>query len=561
MMKFRKANAQGRNPLLHYFATLNQSTKAKPMILVLVSFIYLLLREYHEPKNLNTEESLSLRYTSRKEFKACLLKKDETYCIRNCIPCGSKFSLCPHRRIKNRKILPLIEPRLPKLTGNFRFRNFNCSLFPDLLKATRTQRKQHHEISSFDNLLEWHRRPLNLRVSEKEPIRINVLLTGLGRDLTGGPLSIIRFVDALLSQTSINARIINVDGNGLKGSELKKLLVKYSNTESYIKRGGWIHDAMSPRSAPIAVNPKDMFMSTVYFTSLICHETTKHPDLLQKNFLYFIQDFEPIFFPQGSDFMEALETYNLPHFALYSTPFLEKYFIYKKVGQSKYMANSSLVKAFSYASEPAIKSWGSFDLQTLNDPKRTRKVIVYARKHADRNAYDLTIRSLSSAVCSNVFSDEWEFIGTGALTEYSEFLGSTCGRKVEMKIKMNIPEPEYRKIIRSGDIGFSLMISPHPSLPPFDFAAAGLIAVTNTFETKNAESFRNISSNFITAEPFQEKIVEALRLAVQLSSNYQKRRLGADEMSWENEWKGEKCYGPLLMGKIASWFQNQEALW
>lgn len=53
-----------------------------------------------------------------------------------------------------------------------------------------------------------------------------------------------------------------------------------------------------------------------------------------------------------------------------------------------------------------------------------------------------------------------------------------------MKIIPNIPEPEYQNLIKNADLGLSLMISPHPSLAPYDFGACGIITITNEFLTK-----------------------------------------------------------------------------
>ena len=59
----------------------------------------------------------------------------------------------------------------------------------------------------------------------------------------------------------------------------------------------------------------------------------------------------------------------------------------------------------------------------------------------------------------------------------------------------------------NADIGLALMISPHPSLAPLDFAAAGMVVVTNSFETKNQKSFDQISHNFVVTEPSLYDIV------------------------------------------------------
>jgi len=415
----------------------------------------------------------------------------------------------------------------------------------------------------FKGYLTPHRRPLNVVLDLDAPVRLNVLVTGLGKDFTGGPLSIIRFLNQLLLQTKIGVRWIDVSGSGLNGEELRLHLRKYPATNEFRERMEFVYDAASHIDQPqIMVNPNDMFMATLYFTALMASSTIEqNPDLHNRNLIYFIQDFEPIFFPQDADHLEALESYIYPHFAIYSTIFLEKWFIEKHYGQGQYMSSESDRKRFSYSSEPAIKPWKNFNKTTLADPTRTRKVIVYARSHADRNAYQLTMDTLSTAVCMGVFDGAtWEILGVGGLSDYIEPLGRQCGRHVKMIIRQNIPENEYREIVSSGDVGVSLMVSPHPSLPPFDFAAAGLTTLTNSFATKTEEMFLRISSNFVIAQPTLLDLVRGLQTSVVKSQDIDARAQGA-VMAWESHWEGDRCYGPTLMKMVKSWFAHPSTLW
>jgi hypothetical protein len=173
------------------------------------------------------------------------------------------------------------------------------------------------------------------------------------------------------------------------------------------------------------------------------------------------------------------------------------------------------------------------------------------------------VDALSTAICDGVFEPlkDWRFLGLGSLVDYTEAIGAQCGRSVEFDIRENIPEPEYFKLLRTGDIGFSLMISPHPSLPPLDFAAAGLIAVTNSFKTKNAESLLRVSENFVVVEPFLSNLVEGLRTAVKSSTNVTLRQRGADNFDWEHDWRGPRCYGEVLTNKVKMWEQCRTPLW
>jgi len=407
-----------------------------------------------------------------------------------------------------------------------------------------------------DNPLAIHRQPLDVAISEEEPVRLNILMTGLGTDLTGGPLSIMRFA-VLAVRAGFRVRWINVDGSGISHATLVSRLKKYHLLESFDEEVEYIHFGRAVAGIP--VHPDDMFMATIYYTAFAARATAQL--LRNPNIIYFIQDYEPIFFPQNSHWLEAWETYQVPHFAIYSTPFLRNHFASVKESVFSH-CNARTCNSLSYAAEPAIipKPLPATALRLDPALRKPRRLITYARAHAERNAYDLTILALSAAVRAGVFGDEgdWEFIGLGANSPDVPDQCNLGGRqRVCLTIKQNIPEPEYMAIIASADIGFSLMVSPHPSLPPLDFAAAGLVTVTNTFGTKTQEAFSRVSPNIIAVEPSLDSLVRGLKAAVARAETRTQRDI---TMNWAQDWSDERCYGQQLFKRMHMWFKMQKAV-
>lgn len=499
---------------------------------------------YGDPLPVSTARQIHGFYWDK--GRLVFIKNGLKHHVSACRPCGPHHTFCPGQSDDDSDLIPA-----DKLSDKTRFPEgpaFTCDM----------------AASMFPNYSMWHRQPIKLVVDQKEPVRLNVLITGVGRDLTGGPLSIMRFMNSVLNHTQIEVRWINVDGEGLTGAELREHLKKYGSVDMFRDRAAFVHGALRANQPAVRVNPRDMFMATLYYTALISRATvTSYPDLLNKNFLYFIQDFEPIFFRHDSDYVEALETYRYPHFAIYSTWFLQDYFRDRKIGLYGHLDTSKRGLAYadvSFASEPAIKPWAPLNTSALMDEKRQKKVIIYARKHSDRNAFKLTVDALSTAICNGDFDNGWEFIGVGGLVDERVPLGQQCNAGIDMMIRQNIPEREYQRLVQSGDVGLSLMMSPHPSLPPFDFAAAGLITVTNSFETKTAAKLRRVSGNFVVAEPYLSSIASALGHAARLSKNVRMRKRSAS-LNWETSWYGERCYGQRLMYQLETWFEQTEPLW
>ena len=456
----------------------------------------------------------------------------------SCNPCGPTYSLCDGS-LNIRKFPKCVLERVKSAD-----QAFDCELHaPKLWEG---------------NTFHRGRLPLHVKISNILKPRINILMTGIGTDLTGGPLSIMHFANELIVH-GFRVRWINVDGWGLQEDEFREHASKYKFLSEFVENTEFIYNARSALSE-IHCSPRDIFVATIYFTAQTAHFTAKSYNFTQKNFIYFIQDYEPFFTPHGSDFIYAQEGYRFPHYALYSTNFLQIWFREKKIGIYQYLdANSG--DLLSFAAQPAIRRWPKLNESNLLSPSRTRILIAYARKHADRNAYVLLVDSLSEAVCQGIFPGNWKFIGVGALSDSMIYLGGYCGMNIPFHIKKNIPEPEYQSLVRMGDIGVSLMISPHPSLPPLDFAAAGLITVTNSYETKTKELFLSISNNFIVTLPYLEDIVIALSEAVKISTDISFRQQNAINFDWERHWNGTYCYGTPLMNKISTWLLMEDSLW
>jgi hypothetical protein len=160
-------------------------------------------------------------------------------------------------------------------------------------------------------------------------------------------LSILRFA-RLAVKAGIKVRLINYSEGGITFEQLATHLKKYEGLEDF---GEHVEHAWDALTTPLNTNSRDLFMATIYFTASIASATQKL--LKNPNIIYFIQDYECIFFPHDSDLIEAAETYDVPHFAIFSTEFLREYFRVKKFGV--YRQNQSIGDARSFASLPAIK--------------------------------------------------------------------------------------------------------------------------------------------------------------------------------------------------------------
>eukprot|EP01037_Dinobryon_pediforme_P033187 gene33187-38516_t len=101
-----------------------------------------------------------------------------------------------------------------------------------------------------------HRIPLKLKISGEEPPRLNILMTGIRRDFTGGPLSIMHFANELMT-SGLRVRWINVDGGGLKADEFKAHARKYHFLAKFSNEIDFVYDAANIKTEPIKCNEDD----------------------------------------------------------------------------------------------------------------------------------------------------------------------------------------------------------------------------------------------------------------------------------------------------------------
>jgi hypothetical protein len=110
-------------------------------------------------------------------------------------------------------------------------------------------------------------------------------------------------------------------------------------------------------------------------------------------------------------------------------------------------------------------------------------------------------------------SDSWEILGIGGHSKMPH-IHRLGGRDVTLYNVNHTTFDEYIKLIQSGDVGLSIMMTPHPSLPPFDLVSCGLLVVTNTLHARTVADYQQISHNFFVGKTNIPAIVEQLKLAV-----------------------------------------------
>jgi glycosyltransferase involved in cell wall biosynthesis len=369
--------------------------------------------------------------------------------------------------------------------------------------------------------------PIELAASDDAPRRLNILIPTIElAHLFGGYIAKFNLA-ARLAERGARVRIVTVDPVGPLPRSWRLTVESSTGRPGLLDR---VEVAFGRAAGPLEVSRADAFIATTWWTAHIAHAALDQ--LGREGFAYLIQEYEPFTFPMGSYAALAAQSYELPHFALFSTELLRDYF--RRHGLGVYSGGTEAGDGASAAFENAISAVAPASESELRG-RTTRRLLFYARPepHAARNMFELGVLALQAALEEGLFRGGWELRGIGTVGGRRR-VGLAEG--AELELLPRVAPDEYADLLRGHDLGLALMYTPHPSLVPIEMAAAGMCTVTNTFENKTAEALAAISSNLIAGAPTVSGIASALRRAADRVGDYE-RRLAATRVAWSRDWQ------------------------
>jgi glycosyltransferase involved in cell wall biosynthesis len=362
------------------------------------------------------------------------------------------------------------------------------------------------------------------------PERINLLIPTIDlRHFFAGYIGKLNLA-ARLAQAGATVRIVTVDPVGPQAPDWRARIEAYAGLGGVFDR---VEVVFGREAGAVPVGPGDRFVATTWWTAHIARDAARRAggDPAGR-FLYLIQEYEPFTFPMGTWAALAAESYTFAHVALFSSELLRGYFRVHRLGV--YSGGQASGDATSRSFQNAITD---VPAPSASDLRRDgpRRLLVYARPedHAARNMFDLALLALSRALARGAFAG-WELHGIGTVEG---------GRRLELgggAVLSLLPRTEqarYAELLRAHDVGLALMYTPHPSLVPIEMAAAGMLAVTNSFENKDADALAAISPNLVCAAPTVESVADALVAASEAVGDVERRADGAAATRWSRDWR------------------------
>ncbi|GJE16947.1 class I SAM-dependent methyltransferase [Methylobacterium marchantiae] len=275
------------------------------------------------------------------------------------------------------------------------------------------------------------------------------------------------------------------------------------------------HTSLDKTGRPIDLSKEDIFLTTSWWSTMNVLSAVP-----RERVVYILQEDERMFYPHGDEQLRAYNTMK--------TPELRRVINTKLLYDHLNDTGVTGLREHATWFEPAFPDNAYFPDRVQ---RQKRNFFFYARPNNARNLYLLGLETLNAAVEQGILEpNEWNIHFIGRDLPLMTFPGG-----MPITIVESLPWDKYVAMLRSMDLGLSLMLTPHPSYPPLDLAACGAVAVTNSYGSKL--SLSTYSDNLICAEPTVDALLEGLRSGVSLVKNGPDRTANYERQGLNRSWE------------------------
>ena len=367
-------------------------------------------------------------------------------------------------------------------------------------------RKSNREKLSIPGFEDLKMSPFSLSILGSGPAFVNLVLPSVNPSRIFGGIRTAVLMALQSFRFGINLRIYNAGGQPLVKKEVEffrdYLKREFSFARDKIDSIKFVDAREGQPIDPESIGEKDIFIATLWWTAWRISKTLADDKFHRKKFIYLIQDFEPGFYPWSDNYALAFASYYLDYHPILNTYFLAEYWS-KSTGLSY---NKKLVMA----PQVELKRFQNKKKRENNDLLR---IFFYGRPKHPRNLFGIGITALKLwIVQNNITKNDVTVCSAGSYHPEIEL-----GNGIILKSNGHMDMEHYVQFLQNIDIGIALMLSPHPSYPPFEIAASGAIAVTNNFVNKSLTGY----SNIVCVDPDPVSLVSGINEAVERT-----RRLG-----------------------------------
>lgn len=345
-------------------------------------------------------------------------------------------------------------------------------------------------------------RPLRSYFSDVARPRLNLLIPTINPHQTfGGVATALRVFRTISERLGREWDLRLVVTDAPLTSEARTLFEDYVFVEGnamFDSDSRSVVDATPGVDTSVSLRAGDHFMASAWWNAA---QGLDLRELQQKfysghcSFIYLIQDFEPGFYPWSSRWGLAEATYlRLQRdIAIINSQQLYDYFAVHYRTDTTYLLpyepNAQIVAAQSKR-------------------KRRNLIIFYGRPSVPRNGFELIVDGIRLWQAQfPELAAEWEVVSIGE--DISEGI---TNHLLNARVSGKLSLTAYGELLAEAAVGISIMMSPHPSYPPLEMAAAGVWTITNKFANKDLSRTASNVVNVGALDPFS--IAKALTQAI-----------------------------------------------
>lgn len=182
--------------------------------------------------------------------------------------------------------------------------------------------------------------------------------------------------------------------------------------------------------------------------------------------IYFMQDYEPLFYPAGSTSAQVETTYRFGFQAICNTQSLKA--SYEEYGGTATYFVPSINRDVFYPPQ----------FEQRNDENKPFKVFLYGRPGNPRNGFELALQALKRLKVK--MGDEVQIVSAGA-----EWDPSPYGMEGVLSHLGMLPYEQTGELYRTCHVGLTMMMTRHPSYLPFELMGCGCVVVSGSNKWNN----------------------------------------------------------------------------
>lgn len=216
-------------------------------------------------------------------------------------------------------------------------------------------------------------------------------------------------------------------------------------------------------------HPDDVWVATFWTTAWNLARLVEDGRVRADNVVYFVQDWEPSFYPWGELQLKALSTYAAGFRLLVNSRSLARY-VEQQTGRPVDPARVFAPELDPAPFHAAADRWKPA-------PDGSLRVLFYARPSKPRNLAGLGVRALRA------WADTLPEGADVVVRLAGESIGEVdLGPRLRAELLGKLSYDAYYGVLAETDVGLALMSSPHPGHLALELPMAGIPTVTNPFE-------------------------------------------------------------------------------